>query len=114
MTGRRVTEANAVPKKRSFALYAHLQSHASGKRRGDQFCVSVADRLVLPTLTNEHIQSIASGRHSMDEFVRDYVQEHLGYRFVMVPNGKTALYAERAVRTGAWGYGNPLLNPWEP
>ena len=49
-----------------------LQSHASGRRSGDEFCLYVADRLVLPSLSQEDITAIASGRHQMDAFVRLY------------------------------------------
>src|SRR5215471_5620178 len=49
-----------------FGLYTRLHSHASGRRSGDQFCVYVADRLVLPSLSQEEIASIASARHQMD------------------------------------------------
>jgi hypothetical protein len=33
-------------------IYTRLQSHASGRRSGDQFCVYVADRLVLPSFVS--------------------------------------------------------------
>ena len=36
-------------------LFDRLASHASGRRSGDQFCVYVCDRLVLPGLTVEEI-----------------------------------------------------------
>ena len=35
-------------------LYTRLESHSRGRRSGDQFCVYVADRLVLPTLSPDH------------------------------------------------------------
>jgi hypothetical protein len=44
-----------------------------GRRSGDQFCVYVADRFVLPTLKHEDIAAIASGRHDMDAFVRRFM-----------------------------------------
>ena len=66
-------------------IYTRLHSHASGRRSGDQFCVYVADRLVLPTLSQEDIDAIASGRHQMDAFVRRHIHESLCYRFVMLP-----------------------------
>src|SRR4029077_17708666 len=40
-------------------IYTRLQSHASGRRSGDQFCVYVADRLVLPALSPDDITAIA-------------------------------------------------------
>ena len=91
--------------------YTRLRSHASGRRSGDQFCVYVADRLVLPTLTQADIAAIASGRHQMDAFVRRYIHENLSYRFVMVPDGATAYTVEAAIKSGKWEHGRPLLNP---
>jgi hypothetical protein len=67
-------------------IYTRLQSHASGRRSGDQFCVYVADRLVLPTLSQEDIGAIVAGRHQMDAFVHRYIHENPSYRFVMVPD----------------------------
>src|SRR5215468_327070 len=68
MSGRGMT-AETVRRNTPQGLYTRLQSHASGRRSGDQFCVYVADRLVLPTLSEGHISAIASGRHQMDAFV---------------------------------------------
>jgi hypothetical protein len=92
-------------------IYTRLKSHASGRRSGDQFCVYVADRLVLPTLSHEEITAIASGRHQMDAFVRRYIHENLRYRFVMLPDGAAAYAVETAIKSGRWGHGCPLLNP---
>ena len=92
-------------------IYARLQSHASGRRSGDQFCVYVADRLVLPTLSREDIDAIASGRHQLDAFVRRYIHENLCYRFVMLPDGAAAYAAEAEIKSGAWEHCRPLLNP---
>jgi hypothetical protein len=92
-------------------LYTRLQSHASGRRSGDQFCVYVADRLVLPTLSRDEIAAIASGRHSMDAFVRRYVHENLRYRFAMLPDGASAYAVEAAIKNNTWEFGCPVLNP---
>src|SRR5688572_12196863 len=51
-------------------LRRRLSSHASGRRGGDQFCVYVADRLVLPALTAEQITAISAGQTSLDRLVR--------------------------------------------
>jgi hypothetical protein len=110
MSGRGMT---AETKRRNTpqGMYTRLQSHASGRRSGDQFCVYVADRLVLQTLSPEDITDIASGRHSMDALVRRYIYDNLGYRFVMLPDGATAYAAEAAIKGGTWDHGRPLLNP---
>jgi hypothetical protein len=92
-------------------IYTRLRSHASGRRSGDQFCVYVADRLVLPTLTQQDIADIASGRHQMDAFVRRYIHENLSYRFVMLTDGAAAYAVEAAIKSGEWEHGRPLLNP---
>ena len=82
-------------------IYTRLQSHASGRRSGDQFCVYVADRLVLPTLSQEDITAVASGRHQIDAFVRRYIHENLSYRFVVLPDGAAAYAVEAAIKSGA-------------
>jgi hypothetical protein len=48
----------------------------------------VADRFVLPTLSQEDIASIASGRHGMDALVRRYIHDELLYRYIIVQDGK--------------------------
>jgi hypothetical protein len=58
MSGRGIT-AETIRRNTPQGLYTRLQSHASGRRSGDQFCVYVADRLVLPTLTQQDIAAIA-------------------------------------------------------
>jgi hypothetical protein len=96
--------ANIVPaaELRRVVRRCRRHCHASGRRSGDQFCVYVADRLVLPTLSQEDITAIASGRHQMDAFVRKYIHENLCYRFVMLPDGAAAFAAEAAIKNGEW------------
>ena len=110
MSGRGIT-ADTARRNTPQGIYTRLQSHASGRRSGDQFCVYVADRLVLPTLSQEDIAAIASGRHQMDAFVRRYIHDNLCYRFVMLPDGAAAYAVEAAIKSGGWQYGRPLLNP---
>ena len=69
MSGRGIT-ANIIRRNAPQGIYTRLQSHASGRRSGNQLSVYVADRLVLPSLSQEDITAIASGRHQMDAFVR--------------------------------------------
>ena len=113
MSGRGMTEQalkTAAGGKRK-GLWTRLASHASGRRSGDQFCVYVADRLVLPTLSSHDIKSIATKEQSFDARVKDYIRENLSYRFVVVESGSVALEIEHAAAfdglTGQW----PLLNP---
>src|SRR5271166_6924169 len=110
MSGRAITKDTAT-RNTPYGIYTRLQSHASGRRSGDQFCVYVADRLVLPTLAQEDITAIALGRHQMDAFVRRYIHENLLYRFVLLPDGSAAYAVEAAIKSGEWAHGRPLLNP---
>jgi hypothetical protein len=110
MSGRGMT-ADTVDRKRPQGIYTRLKSHATGRRSGDQFCMYVADRFVLPSLSQEEITAIASGRHQMDAFVRRYIHENLLYRFVILASGKDALALEAAIKAGKWAPGRPLLNP---
>src|SRR3974377_168950 len=65
MSGRGIT-ADTIRRNTPQGIYTRLQSHASGRRSGDQFCVYVADHLVLPALSQEDIAAIASGRPQKD------------------------------------------------
>jgi hypothetical protein len=110
MSGRSIT-AETSRRDKPHGIYTRLHSHASGRRSGDQFCVYVADRLVLPTLSQEEITTIATGGHSMDAFIRRYIHRNLSYRFVMLPDGAAAYAIEAAIKNGEWEHGRPLLNP---
>jgi hypothetical protein len=108
MSGRKITAKTARPNKPK-GLYTRLASHSAGRRSGDQFCVYVADRFVLPKLLQEDIAAIVSGRHQMDAFVRLHIHGNLSYRFIILPNGAAARAAEAAMKRGEWKYGKPCL-----
>jgi hypothetical protein len=110
MSGRGIT-GTTKPRNSPHGLYTRLYSHWGGRRSGDQFCVYVADRFVLPTLSQQDIAAIAAGRHEMDAYVRRYIHDELLYRYTIVESGREALLIEAAIKSGAWGRGRPLLNP---
>jgi hypothetical protein len=110
MSGRSIT-SETVPGPSPHGLHTRLHSHFSGRRSGDQFCVYVADRLVLPSLSPADIEDVSAGHHQMDAHVRKYIHENLGYRFVTLPDGNEARKIEKLLKTGAWAPGKPLLNP---
>jgi hypothetical protein len=109
MSGRSIT-AESAPAASPSGLRTRLCSHFRGGRSGDQFCVYVADRLILPTLTPTSIEDITAGRHSMDAHIRTYIHANLGYRFLTLPSGKAALEIERRIKNGAWPHGKPFLS----
>jgi len=98
---------------RNKGLRQRLQSHRNGRRGGDQFCLYVFDRFVLPNLSPEQISAAASGVGIMDQLTQEFIQSQLTYRFVEVIDGLTALRIERLIRSGRFNAGKPLLNPME-
>jgi hypothetical protein len=91
-------------------LYGRLKSHYQGRRSGDQFCVYVGDRYVLPALEAEQREAIGAGTLSMDQKIRDYVRAHFSFRYVEVHDYGTAMSLENAVKAGNLGAA-PYLNP---
>ena len=92
-------------------LWTRLNSHASGRRSGDQFNIYICDRFVVPALTPSQLADIGAGLLLLDQMTRDYIREHLTYRFAICRDGTQALAVERAVRLGALTARRPYLNP---
>ncbi len=92
-------------------LFTRLASHAAGRRSGDQFCVYVCDRLVVPDLSLDDLQALREGERFLDRRTRDYIHRWLTYRFSVTADGADAFAVETAVRRGALAAGKPLLNP---
>jgi hypothetical protein len=68
-------------------LWTRLNAHASGRRSGDQFCVYVCDRFVVPALTPSQQEQLAAGGLSLDDLTRRFIRDRLAYRFVSPPMG---------------------------
>jgi hypothetical protein len=92
-------------------LWTRLNSHASGRRSGDQFNVYVCDRFVVPVLTPQQQQQIGAGQLSLDQMTKQFIHDKLGYRYAVVADGAQALALEREVRAGKLQAGRPFLNP---
>jgi hypothetical protein len=92
-------------------LFSRLNSHASGRRSGDQFCVYVCDRFVVPNLTTPQQHEIARGTLSLDVLTREFISEELAYRYVRTAGGDEAFKLEREVQRGALAAGRPYFNP---
>ena len=95
---------------RSTGPFGRLNSHAGGRRSGDQFCVYVCDRMVLPRLHNR-FGDVASGTLSLDAETRALIRAELGFRYVAAPSGDEARRLEADLRGGRCPPGLPLLNP---
>jgi len=92
-------------------LWTRLDSHASGRRSGDQFNVYVCDRFIVPALTPGQQRDIADGKLLLDQLTKIYIRQHLSYRFAVYRSGRLALTAEQQARAGALPAGQPYLNP---
>jgi hypothetical protein len=94
-------------------LYGRLNTHASGKRSGDQFCIYVCDRFVIPSLLadKDKLELLAEGRLNLDELTQAYIQQHYEYRYTPTASGKAASKIEDQVKRGKLGAGRPILNP---
>jgi hypothetical protein len=93
-------------------LWGRLNSHASGRRSGDQFCIYICDRFVLPELTPVDLREIVQGNVSLDVITKNYVRNHLNYRYVTTKTGAEARALEASIRSrGLPNAGKPFLNP---
>jgi hypothetical protein len=92
-------------------LRSRLNSHASGRRSGDQFCVYVFDRLVLPALSRQQIQDAARGQLFLDGLTRQLIRQTLSYRFTLLGEAAAARATERQIQRGGLASQLPLLNP---
>lgn len=114
MSGRAMTsegtESPDEPKKAK-GLWTRLNSHAVGRRSGDQFCVYVCDRFVVPRLTSGQQREIGDGLLSLDALTKNYIHNHFEYRYVALRDGAEAFALERDVQRGALSAGKPFLNP---
>lgn len=92
-------------------LWTRLNSHASGRRSGDQFNVYICDRFIGLALTPVQQREIGQGRLLLDHMTKAFIREHLSYRFAIHRDSAEALAVERAVRAGSLSAGRPYLNP---
>lgn len=109
MSGRGIETAD--PGKGKYGLVKRLQSHASGRLSGDQFCVYVANRLVVPMLVPAQLTLFASGELRLDALTRSYIREHFSYSYVLVDTSSEAYALELRARSGKTFGVKPLLNP---
>tara|TARA_Y100000588_G_scaffold383612_1_gene473285 strand:+ start:465 stop:923 length:459 start_codon:yes stop_codon:yes gene_type:complete len=91
-------------------LQSRLNQHASGRRSGDQFCVYLGDRLVMPKLGIDQMKDLFSGELSLDHEIKKFVRSQLSYRFLLVQDDPTARALETYGLQIAKGQGAELLN----
>jgi hypothetical protein len=87
MSGREFERAVTAARPR-YGLVTRLASHASGRLSGDQFCVYVANRLVIPSIQPDQLAKFASGELSLDRLTKAYIHERLEYQFAVVESSQ--------------------------
>jgi hypothetical protein len=92
-------------------LYTRLNAHAGGRRSGNQFCVYVCDRFVIPAITASEREQLKHGRYSLDQATREYIRTRLSFRYLATPDADTAILIERDAKRGVFSAGPPILNP---
>ncbi len=108
MSGREI-EKNLHKKK--YGLVTRLHSHSTGRLSGDQFCVYVANRLVIPSLKPIDLPLFANGQLKLDGLTKLYIHDHLDYQYVIVDSSAKAYAVEVKARNGELFGQKPTLNP---
>jgi len=73
-------------------LPKRLSSHATGRRSGDQFCVYVRDRFIVPSLSREQQGEVADGQLSLDALTRQLIRDRYEFCFVTTSDGGVGAY----------------------
>ena len=113
MSGKDIHEMNIEDirnegKKRG--LITRLESHWSGQRSGDQFCVYISDLYVLQNLSSQDIVLISRREKRMDDYVRDYIRNNLSFRYVLMKNGKDCFSLEKFIQIQGLNGETPSIN----
>jgi hypothetical protein len=96
----------------SRGLFGRLNSHASGRRSGDEFCIYVCDSFIVPTLSRDQLKAVGDRVLSLDQLTKAFIRDHLSYRAVHTKTGSNARLIEATIRSeGLPGHGQPILNP---
>ena len=110
MSGNKI-EAAVASKKKRYGLVQRLHSHASGRLSGDQFCVYLANRIIVPTLKTDQLQQFSSGVLTLDKLVKQFIVENLEYQYLVVESAEAAYAVEKEARRGLIFGESPFLNP---
>jgi len=111
MSGREIEKYKYSNSKKKYGLINRLNSHASGRLSGDQFCVYVANRIVIPSLEPELLEQFRDGTMNLDRLTKRYVHDRLEYQYALVESSAEAFVAENLCRNGTVFGVKPYLNP---
>ena len=111
MSGREIEKYKYSNSKKKYGLINRLNSHASGRLSGDQFCVYVANRIVIPSLDPHMLEQFRDGTMNLDRLTKQYVRDRLEYQYALVESSAAAFAAENLCRDGTVFGIKPYLNP---
>ena len=97
--------------KTKFGLISRLNSHASGRAAGDQFCSLLANRVIIPSLTSTQLNKFREGSVTLDQMTKKYMRTNLEYQYLIVDNFQDAIDLEGHCKRGAIFEQKPLFNP---
>lgn len=97
--------------KSSNPLISRLGAHAAGRRSGDQFCVYVCDRFIVPFLGPYGWEKLAEGELNLDLLTKNHIRTNYDYCYITDLGPYPALLLERMIQSGALTAGKPILNP---
>ena len=86
--------------KNKFGLITRINSHASGRTANDQFCSFLANRIVIPSLTNSQVTKFRNGSLTLDQVTKKYIRTNLEYQYLLVDNFQDALDLEGHCKRG--------------
>ena len=86
--------------KNKFGLITRLNSHASGRTAGDQFCSLLSNRIVIPSLTKTQIIKFKEGSVTLDQITKKYIRCNLEYQYLVVDNFQDALDLQEHCKSG--------------
>jgi hypothetical protein len=109
--GRAGTGKTSKSPKGKSGLFARLSAHASGRLSGDQFCVYIANRFIVPALTPGMLPKFATEKLKLDSLAKDYIRARLEFQFAVVGTKAEAMDLEQDCRRGVTFGQKPFLNP---
>ena len=97
--------------KNKFGLITRLNSHASGRATGDQFCSLLSNRIVIPSLKSSELIKFREGSITLDQMTKKYIRTNIEYQYLLVENFQDAIDLEGYCRSGTIFGTKPLFNP---
>jgi len=108
MSGREYSKK--IGSTKPYGLRLRLHKHASGKLSGDQFCVYVANRLVIPDLKIDELPLFGKGTLTLNLKVKEYIHKHFSYNFTYTDNEQESYSLEVHIRTEGINKKKSFLN----